>query len=111
MLHLAMHTAIVIVLAVTVTVVNNTRVTAVGVTMVVKKMEEYWCIFHGEVMNSTAILQDEYWFSSSRAAVGTGVLVSLTGECVVAGTEGGSGEPCLLLLLRIVVGLELTATS
>lgn len=50
-------------------------------------------------------------FSSSRAAVGTGVLVSLTGECVVAGTEGGSGEPCLLLLLRIVVGLELTATS
>lgn len=37
MLHLAMHTAIVIVLAVTVTVVNNTRVTAVGVTMVVKK--------------------------------------------------------------------------
>lgn len=50
-------------------------------------------------------------FSSSRAAVGTRVLVSLTGECVVAGTEGGSGEPCLLLLLRIVVGLELTATS
>ena len=66
MLHLAMHTAIVIVLAVTVTVVNNTRATAVGVTMVVKKMEEYWCIFHGEVMNSTAILQDEYWMTRRK---------------------------------------------